>query len=122
MQRTMPLIVSASLCFLLTEMPFTIVHAQSNLPEGELIKSNTIPWVPLIESSNVPIVSNLPMTMVISNLPLIRSNLPPLGSNVLPIITNFNFTQQTNVGPPIYPPSPPPKKPWWRRFWDWLGI
>ena len=123
------MILSAGLCFLLTAMPLTSAHAQSNRPEGELIKSNALPWVPRIESSNVPIVSNLPMTMVISNLPLVRSNimfvgsnLPSVRSNVLPLITNFPFGQQTNFGGPFYPPSPPPKKPWWRRFWDWLGL
>ena len=120
MQRMMPLILSASLCFMLLGMPTSSVHAQSNLPEGELIKSNTIFSPPIMVVSNFPIATNLLPTMVVSNLPLVRSNLLPLGSNLPPVVTNFTFVQQTNYGPPIYPPSPPPKKPWWRRFWDWL--
>ncbi len=112
MQRTTSLIVSGSFCVLLLGLSLISVHAQSNAPEGELVKSNTVPRTPAMVVSNVPSVSNVPMTMVVSNL-------PSAGSNRLPVITNFTFGQQTNYGPPIYP-TPPPKNPWWRRFWDWL--
>ena len=112
MQRSRSCIVSGSFCVLLLGMSLVSIHAQSNAPEGELVKSNTVSSPLAMVVSNVPSVSNVPMTMVVSNL-------PPLGSNRPPVITNFTFVQQTNYGTPFYP-TPPPKKPWWRRFWDWL--
>ena len=111
MNRSNFILASVVLCIWMQRMVLLPVHAQSNGPAGEVERSNTVPSLPpAMVVSNLPPASNTPPGLVVTNRNLTVSN-------SLPALTNFTFVQQTNYGPPIYTP---PKKPWWRRFWDWL--
>jgi len=103
----MPHTLSIAVCVIAMSMNRSL--AQSNTSAFEWQQETNYGGSPLI-------ISNLLVTNITGTV----TNVPPLLVTNM-VVTNI-FITQTNYGPwgPGGPPITPPRKPWYKRFWDWL--